>query len=197
VRYTRVRATAGYTVDPLVVANACIAARELARNNPRIDLYNFISGIADAHLDWFDLFLDSLVMHVERAQRITDRFRTWRNSTREHPCIIGKPDPIGSASRRVRRFRDSFMDINAPIATTLAVRALDREEQTNNSHGFVQLLRKAYQGHILALLEAFVELVERDRRVARRFRSWRRSRSPKPAIPAARVASPRKPHRRT
>lgn len=176
-RYTRVRATAGYTVDPLVVADACIAARKLARNHPRIDLYNFISGIADAHLDWFDLFLDSVVLHVERAQRITNRFRTWRNSKRRRPRIVGKPDPIGAPSRRVRRFRDDFMDINAPIATTLAVRAFDREEHTNSSQGFVQLLAKAYEGSIYSLIEAFVELVERDRRVARRFRSWRRAKA--------------------
>lgn len=174
-RYTRVRATAGYTVDPLVVVNACIAARKLARNHPRIDLYNFISGIADAHRDWFALFLDSVVMHVERAQRITNRFRTWRNTKRQHPRVIGKPDPIGWPSRRVRRFRDDFMDINAPIATTLAVRALDREEHTDTSYGFVQLLGKAYQGQMYALIEAFIELAERDRRVARRFRSWRRA----------------------
>ncbi|MBV8519294.1 MAG: hypothetical protein JO197_18010 [Acidobacteria bacterium] len=176
-RYTRVRATAGYTVDPLVVVNACVAARELARNHPRIGLYNFISGIADAHLGWFDLFLDSVVMHVERSQRVTNRFRTWRNSKRQRPRVIGKPDPIGAPSRRVRRFRDHFMDINAPIATTLAVRALDREEHTNTSHDFVQLLRRAYQGQIYALIEAFIELVERDRRFARRFRSWRRAKA--------------------
>jgi len=177
-RYLRAQAKAGYTVEPQLVIDACIALRTLGRTNPKIDAYSFIAEIADAYYGGsFEVFLAAVVAHVERAQRLADRFQHWRVHKLSRRPIIGKPDPIGTPLRALRRFRDDTIDINAIVATTLAVRAYDREQRKPRAAAFIRTLDVAYNGAVDGLLRALVELAERDRRFARRFRSWRRAKA--------------------
>lgn len=185
-RYVRVAAKDGYTVDVAAIVNASIAVRALARTNPNIAATSFVGELADAYIRWFTLFLECAAAHVERAQRVADRFRYWRASKQPHPPLLGKPDAIGSPSRRIRHFRDENLCANAVLRTALAVRALEREEGKDRQLRFVADLDAAFEGHTLELLEALILLVERDRRFARRFRSWRRAK-------AARAAAPHRP----
>jgi len=192
-RYTKVEAKEGYVVDVAAIVNASIAVRALARTNRNVAAANFVGELADVYLRWFMLLLEAAVAHVERAQRVADRFRTWRASKQDVPPLLGEPDPIGSSSRRIRRFGDATTYVNAVLRTTLAVRALDREEGTDRELRFVGDLDAAFAGNALELLEALVLLAERDRRFARRFRSWRRAKAARAASPRdAGVASPRR-----
>ena len=65
-------------MDPKLAVEACIALRALARANTKIDAYSFISEIAAAHYgSSFAAFLAAAVAHVERAQRVAERFTNW------------------------------------------------------------------------------------------------------------------------
>ncbi|MBV9069412.1 MAG: hypothetical protein JO093_18715 [Acidobacteria bacterium] len=163
-------------MDPQLAIEACIALRKLARANPKVDAYSFISEIAGAHFgSSFTAFLVAAVAHVERAQRVADRFRDWRTSKLTHAPLLMKPDPVGAPIRPLHRFRGASIDVNALISTTVAVRASDRETSKSRAASFIRTLDVAYDGGTDDLLRALVELVERDRRFARRFRSWRRA----------------------
>jgi hypothetical protein len=182
-RYYRVAAKAGFTVDVPVVVNACLAVRPLSRINHRINAASFESEVGDAFYGSFLSWVDAAVAHLERSQRLADRFRRWRASKLADPPLLGKPDPIGTAYRPIRRFRGSMLDVNAVLATLLAVRAFDREQHKNCETEFRKTLHDVYRPSSATFLEALVTLVERERRFARRFRSWRRAK-------AARAMSP-------
>lgn len=175
-RYLRTQLKTGHTMDPKLAVEACIALRALARANPKIDAYSFISEIADAHYgSSFTAFLAAAVAHIERAQRVAERFTNWRTSKLTDPPPLMKPDPIGTPLRPLHRFRGASIDVNALLSTTVAVRASDREKNKSRAASFVRTLDVAFDGGTDDLLRALVELVERDRRFARRFRNWRRA----------------------
>lgn len=176
-RYIRVLATAGFTVDIRVIVNACLAVRPLSRINPRIDACSFESEVGDAFYGSFLSFVDAAVEHLERSQRLADRFRHWRASKLSDPPLLGKPNPIGTAYRPIRRFRGSMLDVNAVLATLLAVRAFDREEHQIREIEFRKTLHDVYRTSSSPFLDALLTLVERERRFARRFRSWRRAKA--------------------
>lgn len=172
-------------MDARVIIDACLAVRRLSADQPRIDANTFAGVVADAYPDWFIYFAQAAVMHIERAQRVADRFVRWRAGWRLRRQRHVKPAPVGSPGRPFRRFRMCSPYINAVIAKWLELRALDRAEDKSREHRFfLDLVKQTYAGGAYAALDALVTLAERDRRFARRFRSWRRSK-------AARVASPR------
>jgi hypothetical protein len=175
-RYYRVAAKAGFTVDVPIVVNACLAVRPLSRINYRVDAASFESEVGDAFYGSFLSWVDAAVAHLERSQRLADRFRRWRASKLADPPVLGKPDPVGTPNRPIRRFRGSMVDVNAVLATLLAVRAFDREEHKNCETEFRKTLHDVYRDNSSAFLAALLTLIERERRFARRFRSWRRAR---------------------
>lgn len=182
-RYYRMAAKGGFTVDIPVIVNACLAVRPLSRINHRIDACSFESEVGDAFYGSFLSFVDAAVAHLERSQRLADRFRRWRASKLADPPVLGKPSPIGTPYRPIRRFRGSLLDVNGVLATLLAVRAFDREEHQSRETEFRKTLYDVYRTSSSPFLDALLTLAERERRFARRFRSWRRAK-------AARVASP-------
>jgi hypothetical protein len=108
-RYVRAVATAGFTVDIPVIINACLAVRPLSRINPRIDARSFESEVGDAFYGGsFLSFVDAAVAHLERSQRLADRFRRWRTGKLSDPPLLIKPNPIGTPYRPIRRFRGTM-----------------------------------------------------------------------------------------
>ena len=68
------------------------------------------------------------------------------------------------------------IDVQAIIAAVLAVRALARTNSDISSADFTLALGDAYRGWTAESIDTIADYVERDIRVARRFRSWRRRR---------------------
>jgi len=77
----------------------------------------------------------------------------------------------------MRHFADqnasAQFDLNAIIDAALAVRALGRTNDQFSASDFVELVADHYRGWTTEFLAAILDHAERERRVARRFRSWR------------------------
>jgi hypothetical protein len=177
---------AAESIDVAAIIKAGLALRDLARTDARMRhvFTSFVhEDLTDGRRHSASIFIAATVLYMERAQRVAHRFRTWRASKCAVPPLLGKPDPIGTQNHPVRRWRRDSFDVNAVLSTVLAVRALDREEGTSHERGFVATLSLAYDGWTSPFIRALLAYAERDRRFARRFRSWRRAK-------AARVASP-------
>lgn len=76
----------------------------------------------------------------------------------------------------------SEINIRRIIAAGLAVRALERVNPNGcSSTDFTLALGEEYGGWAAVLIDALLDYAERDQRVARRFRSWRRRRAQRAA----------------
>ena len=182
---------AAESVDVAAIINAGLALRDLAKTDARMhDVFtSFVhEALTDGRPPWCSIFIAATVLYMEREIRVARRFRTWRASKCAVLPLLGKPDPIGTQSHPVRRWRRDSFDVNAVLSTVLAVRALDREEQTSHEREFVATLALAYDGWTSPFIRALLAYAERDRRFARRFRSWRRAKAARAASPA--VTSP-------
>jgi len=84
----------------------------------------------------------------------------------------------------MRHYRREI-DVKAIIHAVLAVRALERTNRDVSSSDFVMQVADAYRGWTGEFIDTIADYVERDRRVARRFRSWRRARRHSVAMAAA------------
>lgn len=76
------------------------------------------------------------------------------------------------------------IDVKAIIDAVVAVRALERTNPDVSSSDFVMQVADAYRGWTGEFIDTIADYVERDRRVARRFRSWRRARVRRAAMSA-------------
>jgi hypothetical protein len=63
------------------------------------------------------------------------------------------------------------------------VRAFDREENQSREIEFRKTLNDVYRHSASPFLDALLTLAERERRFARRFRSWRRAQAARAAAP--------------
>lgn len=171
---------AAESVDVGAIINAGLALRDLAKTDARMhDVFtSFVhEALTDGRRHSAAIFITAAAVYMERAQRVARRFRTWRASKCAVPPLLGKPDPIGTQNHPVRRWRRDSFDVNAILSTVLAVRALDREEETSREREFVATLSLAYDGWTSPFIQALLAYAERDRRFARRFRSWRRAKA--------------------
>jgi hypothetical protein len=177
---------AAESVDIAAIINAGLALRDLAKTDARMhDVFSsFVNeALTDGRRHCVSIFIAATVVYMERAQRVAERFRTWRDSKHPDPPPRMRPDPIGTQSRPVRRWRRDSFDANAVLSTVLAVRALDRDEQTSHEREFVATLSLAYDGWTNPFIRSLLAYAERDRRFARRFRSWRRAKAARAAAP--------------
>lgn len=182
---------AAESIDVAAIINAGLALRDLAKTDARMhDVFtSFVhEALTDGRRHSASIFITAAVVYMERSQRVARRFRTWRASKCAVPPLLGKPDPIGTQNHPVRRWRRDSFDVNAVLSTVLAVRALDREDETSREREFVAILSLAYDGWTSPFIRALLAYAERDRRFARRFRSWRRAKAARAASPA--VTSP-------
>jgi hypothetical protein len=182
---------AAESVDVAAIINAGLALRDLTKTDAR--MHDFFAtfmheALTDGRRGWVSFFITANVLYMERAQRVAERFWSWRGSKLQHPPLRGKPSPIGTQSHPVRRTRRESFDVNAVLSTVLAVRALDREEQTSHERDFVAILSLAYDGWPSPFIRELLAYAERDRRFARRFRSWRRAKAARAATPG--ITSP-------
>lgn len=69
----------------------------------------------------------------------------------------------------------SRLDMLAIISAGLALRELGRTHPDIAAGDFIGHLGDVYSGWAAEFIETILDLVERDRRVARRFRRWRRA----------------------
>jgi hypothetical protein len=69
----------------------------------------------------------------------------------------------------------SRLDMPAIIGAGLALRELGRTHPDIAAGDFIGHLGDVYSGWAAEFIETILDLVERDRRVARRFRRWRRA----------------------
>jgi hypothetical protein len=174
------------SVDVGAIIKAGLALRDLSKTDARMQdvLSSFTNeALTDGRRHWVSIFIAATVVYMERAQRVAERFRTWRDSKHPDPPPRMRPDPIGTQSRPARRWRRDSFDANAVLSTVLAVRALDREEQTSRERDFVATLALAYDGWSNPFIRSLLAYAERDRRFARRFRSWRRAKAAHAASP--------------
>ncbi|HJQ37364.1 MAG TPA: hypothetical protein VKB93_09515 [Thermoanaerobaculia bacterium] len=177
---------AAESIDVAAIINAGLALRDLAMTDARMhDVFtSFVhEALTDGRRHSASIFIMAAAVYMERGQRVARRFRTWRASKCAVPPLLGKPDPIGTQTHPVRRWRRDSFDVNAVLSTVLAVRALDREEETSRERDFVTTLALAYDGWTSPFIWALLAYAERDRRFARRFRSWRRSKAAQAAAP--------------
>jgi hypothetical protein len=79
------------------------------------------------------------------------------------------------------------IDVKAIIEAVLKVRALERTNADVSSTDFVLMLADAYRGWTGEFIDTIVDYAERDLRVARRLRSWRRARMRRPVVFVAAV----------
>jgi hypothetical protein len=182
---------AAESIDVAAIIKAGLALRDLAQTDARMqDVFtSFVhEALTDGRRHSASIFIAATVLYMERAQRVARRFRTWRASKCPFPPLLGKPDPIGTQNHPVRRTRRESFDVNAVLSTVLAVRALDREEETSRERDFVAILSLAYDGWTSPFIRELLAYAERDRRFARRFRSWRRAKAARAASPG--VTSP-------
>jgi len=76
----------------------------------------------------------------------------------------------------------SEINVRRIIAAGLAVRALERSNpHACSSSDFTLQLGEELNGWAPTLIDTILDLVEREQRVARRFRSWRRRRAQRAA----------------
>ena len=177
-------------VDTRALLEAALAMRVLARTSPRVelDVPSFIGEtLSEAYDGSLPIFLTELAAYVERAQRVADRFRSWRYSKEGGDEPLRRPEPIGTPFRPIRRFRDD-VEVSGVVSTVLAVRALDREGGKPRERRFVTDLAAAFDGWTSQFIHALIVYAERDRRFARRFRSWRRAKAARAAGPPSRSA---------
>jgi hypothetical protein len=69
--------------------------------------------------------------------------------------------------------RVNRIDLRAIIDVGLALRALKRTNEEVPVSDMISELADAYDGWMPLFIETILDYAERDRRVARRFRSWR------------------------
>ena len=179
---------AAESTDVAAIINAGLALRDLAKTDARMqDVFtSFVHEALTAGRPYSaSIFIAAAVLYMERAQRVAIRFRTWRASKYAVPPLLGQPEPIGTQHHPVRRWRHDSFDVNTVLSTVLAVRALDREEETSHEREFVATLSLAYDGWTSPFIAALLAYAERDRRFARRFRSWRRAKAARAVSPEA------------
>ena len=79
----------------------------------------------------------------------------------------------------MRHFADhnpsAQFDLKAILDAALAVRALGRTNDRVSASDFVELVADQYRGWTTEILAALLDYAERERRFARRFRSWRKA----------------------
>lgn len=165
-------------VDIPAVIDAGLALRALAKTCPAVHEANpsFVYEVlGESYRSSLAIFISEIVAYAERSQRFANRFRTWRQAKRHGSAPMVKPDRVGAPQRPVRRMRES-VNVEGVVSTVLAVRALDREARSKARESrFVSDICAAYKGWTACFIYALLVYAERDRRVARRFRSWRRS----------------------
>lgn len=179
-------------VDIPAVIDAGLALRSLGRTSAVIAEHfpTFIAEeLGEAYGDSLAIFIAEAVAYAERAQRFADRFRSWRHSKLRDPQPLGKPDRVGAPQRPVRRIRGEEINVHGVLSTVLAVRALDREGGKARAPRFVKDVAAAFDGWPGGFIYALIVFAERDRRVARRFRSWRRAKAARAAAVPPRAAS--------
>lgn len=80
------------------------------------------------------------------------------------------------------------IDVRAIIDAGLAVRALERADSERvSSSDFVVSIGQGYDDWSAEFIDTILDFIERDRRVARRFRTWRKARSRHRASRVARM----------
>lgn len=79
----------------------------------------------------------------------------------------------------MRHFADhnqnAQFDLKAIIDAALAVRALGRTNEQFSASDFVELIAEHYRGWTTEFIGALLDYAERERRFARRFRTWRKA----------------------
>lgn len=183
-------------IDIPAIIDVGLALRALAKTSPRVRLHvsSFITEVlGEDYGPSLAIFIAEVVAYVERSQRFADRFRSWRHSKRRDARPLGTPDRIGAPQRPVRRIRESVA-VEGVLSTVLAVRALDREGGKPREPRFITDVCAAYDGWASSFIYALLVYAERDRRVARRFRSWRRAKVARMAAPPRRAASTARRH---
>jgi hypothetical protein len=79
----------------------------------------------------------------------------------------------------MRHFTDqnpsAQFDLKAIIDAALAVRTLGRTNDKFSASDFVELIADHYRGWTTEFVAALLDYAERERRLARRFRSWRKA----------------------
>jgi predicted RecB family nuclease len=73
--------------------------------------------------------------------------------------------------------RVNRVDVRAIIEAGLALRALKRTNQGVPLSDIISELADAYDGWAAVFIETILDYAERDRRLARRFRRWRRQKA--------------------
>jgi predicted RecB family nuclease len=73
---------------------------------------------------------------------------------------------------------DSVIDVKAIIKAGLAMRALERTNEYVSSSDFTIRLAEVYSDWTAEFIDTILDYAERDLRVARRFRTWRRRVAP-------------------
>src|SRR5689334_285142 len=69
------------------------------------------------------------------------------------------------------------IDVRAIVEAVLKVRELERSNPEVSSIDFTSALGEAYRGWTAEFIDTIADFAERDARVARRIRSWRRARA--------------------
>jgi hypothetical protein len=178
-------------VDIPAVIEAGLALRALGRTNANIKLHvpTFITELlGETYGRSLSVFILETVACIERRQRVADRFRSWRHSQGHRSRPLGKPDPIGTPSRAIRRMIGTI-DVGGILSTVVAMRALDREGGETRTPRFLADLAAAFDGWASYFIWSMLDYAERDRRFARRFRSWRRAKAARAAAPPSRPKS--------
>lgn len=149
--------------------------------------------------DWDDslaLLIEHAAAYVERSQRFADRFKSWRKYRAGRRLASGfRFVEVGSPDRPLRRVHGETHDPNAILATVLVVRMRDRENGTSYAPQFISTLARAYTGWSSGIIAALLACAVRDRRVAHRFRSWRRAMAARAAGPPRAPRSTSRPRR--
>jgi hypothetical protein len=186
-------------VDFDAVVDALYALDKLASSRP--GLRDAVASMRDDVLTegWdasLALFIEYAAAYVERSQRFVDRFQAWRAYRTGQSRPSGyRFSEIGSPDRPLRRVHGETYDPNAILATVVVVRMRDRENGTSHAPRFIATLARAYRGWSSGIIAALLAYAVRDRRVARRFRSWRRAVTARAAAPRRSPRSPSGPRR--
>lgn len=184
-----IRLRGGTSFDAIL--EVFVALDRVARTSPRFRelIPALVEEIAEEWRGSLPLLIEHAASYVERSQRVTDRFESWRGSKRgnRHPNQVPFRH-IGEPDRPLRRVRgDEYA--RAMIATVVVVRAKDREDGKARSPRFIAMLAQAYEGWSNGVIAVLLAHAIRDRRVARRFRSWRRAMAARAASPPSSPAS--------
>src|SRR4051812_2837743 len=108
-------------VDIPTMLEMAVPLRALTRTqrSAGIDVPAIITEeLGKAYARALPIYIAELAAYIERAQRVADRFRSWRYSKSGGDEPLRKPEPIGTPFRPVRRFYDQF-DVSGVVSTVL------------------------------------------------------------------------------